>query len=133
MLASRTHPPARNPELLVRALLAANGAAVCWGYVTSEYVGAEVFQYLSPAVLGVLCGGAATAASGNPRSGILSKRVRQIAVIYAVLGAALGFVLEKTYHVLSGSPDVLIPYVIAAAAAWFWTSPPKRRAPKPAS
>ena len=126
-LASRTHPPAGRLELLVRGILAANGAAVAWGYVTAEYVGAELFQYLSPAVLGFLCGGAATAAARHPRGGILGARIRQVAVLYAVLGSGLGFVLEGTYDPVSGSPDVLIPYVIAAAAAWLWTAPPRHR------
>ncbi|MGZ6825887.1 MAG: hypothetical protein ACXVGH_03770 [Mycobacteriales bacterium] len=114
-------------ELLVRAALAGYAAAVGWGYVTAEYVGADLFQYLSPAVLGVLCGGAATAAAGSPRSGPLVLRVRQLSVLLAVLGSALGFVLEGTYGALSSSPDVLVPYAIAAAAAWLWTAPPRSK------
>lgn len=114
-------------ELLVRAALAANAAAVGWGYVTAEYVGADLFQYLSPAVLGVLCGGAATAAAAGPRRPPLLTQVRLVAVLFAVLGSALGFVLEGTYSALSSSPDVLVPYVITAAAAWLWTAPPRAR------
>ena len=118
---------ARNRELLVRAALAANGAAIIWGYVTAEYVGAELFAYLSPAVLGVLCGGAATAASGNPGAGALSNRIRLVCMVYALLGTAFGFVLEGTYGALSASTDVLVPYAIAVAAAALWTTPPKKR------
>ncbi len=118
---------ARDRELLVRAALGANAAAIAWGYVTSEYVGAELFAYLSPAVLGVLCGGAATAASGSPAAGALSNRIRLVCVLYALLGTAFGFVLEGTYGALSASTDVLIPYAIAAAAAALWTTPPKKR------
>ncbi|MCW2599313.1 MAG: hypothetical protein JWM02_1142 [Frankiales bacterium] len=110
----------------MRGALAANVAAVAWGYVTAEYVGSQPFQYLSPAILGVLCGGAATAAAGTPLRGVLSDRVRVLSVVYALLGAALGFVLEGTYAALSTSPDVLVPYAIAAAAAWLWTAPPRR-------
>lgn len=112
-------------ERLVRAALAAYGAAVAWGYVTSEYVGAEVFQYLSPAVLGVLAGGAATAAAGHPGPGVLSNRIRWVVGLCALLGTALGFVLEGTYGALSSSLDVLVPYVIAVAAGWLWAAPPK--------
>ncbi|MCU1595617.1 MAG: hypothetical protein JWO12_3009, partial [Frankiales bacterium] len=61
-----SYPAAAPRERVVRAALAASAAAIAWGYVTAEYVGADVFKYLSPAVLGVLCGGAATAAAGNP-------------------------------------------------------------------
>jgi hypothetical protein len=120
--------PARPPderELLVRAALAAYAAAVAWGYVTAEYVGAGYFAYLSPAVLGVLCGGAATSAAGSPRPGPLLQRVRLAAVLLALLGSGLGFVLEGTYGVLSASTDVLVPYAITVAAAWLWTSPPR--------
>lgn len=122
-----THRPAGRLELLVRGILAANGAAIAWGYVTAEYVGAELFQYLSPAVLGFICGAAATAAAGHPRGGILNARMRQVAVLYAILGCGFGFALEGTYDPVSGSPDVLIPYAISAAAAWLWTAPPRRR------
>lgn len=118
---------ARNRELLVRASLGANAAAILWGYVTSEYVGAEWFQYLSPAFLGVLCGGTATAAARNPAPGVLSNRIRLVSVLYALLGTSFGFVLEGTYPALSTSSDVLIPYAIAAAAAALWTTPPKKK------
>jgi hypothetical protein len=129
--AARRHPAADDRELLVRAGLAASGAAIAWGYVTAEYVGADLFKYLSPAVLGVLCGGAATAAAASPRRGRLATRVRLLAVLYAVLGAGLGFLLEGTYEPVSGNIEVLLPYAIAAAAAWFWTAPPGKRQPKP--
>lgn len=119
--------PAPNSELLVRAALAAFAAAIGWGYVTAEYVGADVFQYLSPAVLGILCGGAATAAAGTPGRGVLSSRIRVVASAFSVLGSALGFVLEGTYAATSTQLDVLLPYAIAAAAAWLWTAPPGRK------
>jgi hypothetical protein len=122
----RGRRPADGRELLVRAALAAYGAAVAWGYVTAEYVGAGLFQFLSPAVLGVLAGGAATAAAGSPRSGVLSTRVRLVALAYAFLGCALGFVLEGTYGVFSTSSDVLLPYAITLTAVWLWTAPPRR-------
>ena len=109
----------------MRAALAATATAVGWGYVTAEYVGAEVLQYLSPAVLGVLCAAAATAAAGSPGVGRLAVLVRWLAVLYAVLGTALGFVLDGSYPALSGSPHVLLPYAIAAAAAWLWTARPR--------
>lgn len=118
---------AQHRELLLRATLAANAVAIAWGYVTAQYVGSDLFQYLSPAVLGVLSGGAATAAAGSPGHGALLHRIRLIAVTYAVLGTALGFVLEGTYPVAAPSTDVLIPYVIAAGGAWLWTTPPRKR------
>lgn len=113
----------------MRATLAANGAAIAWGYVTAEYVGADYFEYLSPAVLGVLCGGAATAAAGSPRAGVLLHRIRLVCVLYALLGTAFGFVLEGTYGALSTSSHVLVPYAIAAGAAWLWTTAPRQPSP----
>lgn len=122
---ARRYPVAGEQELLIRAVVVANVLAVAGGYVNAEYVGAPIFQYLAPAVLGVLCGGGATAAAATPRTGTLSTRVRAVSTVYAVLGSALGFVLEGTYAAISTSFDVLLPYAIAAAAAWFWTAPPK--------
>lgn len=112
----------------MRAALAAEAVALLWGKVTSEYIGAPTFQYLSPAVLGVLCGGAATSAARVPvlRSR-LGLRVRLIGVLAAVVGVAYGVLDEGTHHPLSSSSQVLVPYAIAAAASFLWTQPPRRR------
>ena len=124
---SRERRRAENRELLLRATLAANAASLAMGYVVAEYVQADLFEWLAPAVLGVLTGLAATSASNNPRDGVLARRVRLVSGIYALLGTAYGFVLEGTFGVLSTSTDVLVPYLIAIAAAWAWTTPPKRK------
>jgi hypothetical protein len=124
---SRERRRAENRELLLRATLAANAASLAMGYVVAEYVQADLFEWLAPAVLGVLTGLAATSASNNPRDGVLARRVRLVSGIYALLGTAYGFVLEGTFGVLSTSTDVLVPYLIAVAAAWAWTTPPKRK------
>jgi hypothetical protein len=54
-----------------------------------------------------------------------------VALGYALLGCALGFVLEGTYGVFAASSDVLLPYLITLAAGWLWTAPP-RPLPAPA-
>jgi hypothetical protein len=125
----RSYPAPGERELLVRGALVANALSLGGGYVNAEYVGSPVFQYLAPAVLGVLCGGGAVAAAATPHGGPLSTRVRAVATVYAVLGSALGFVLEGTYAATSSSLDVLLPYAITAAAAWLWTAPPKPKRP----
>jgi hypothetical protein len=124
----RAYPAAGPTELLVRAAAVAAVLAVAGGYVNQEYVGSPIFQYLAPAVLGVLVGGGATAAAGSPRAGALLQRVRWVATLYALLGSALGILLEGTYDVLSGKTDVLLTYLISMSAAWFWTAPPRSRA-----
>jgi hypothetical protein len=93
--------------------------------VGSEYVGATVFEYLGPFVVGMICGGAATRAAQTNGRGQLGKAVRGISAVVALLGVAYSFLLEKSHHVLSGSPDVLLPYAAAVAGALLWTLPPR--------
>lgn len=118
--------PASAGELVVRAVLAAHGAALVAGVVLAQYPGSPVFQYAAPAVGGAAVGAAATAAAGEPRGPVL-QRVRALAVVYAVLAAGFGFVLDGTYGVLDLDQAVLIPYLVAGACAWLWTRPPKPR------
>jgi hypothetical protein len=53
--------------------------------------------------------------------------VRVLAAVLAVLGVALSFVIEGSLDVLAVDPDVLLPYVAAAAGALLWTIPPRSR------
>jgi hypothetical protein len=123
--------PARRPpgdlERLVRAALAAYAVAVVGGPVGSEYVGATIFEYLGPLVVGVVCGGAATRAAGTHGHEPVGRVVRWLAAGLAVLGVGLSFVLEQSHDPLSVSPDVLLPYAAAVAGALLWTMPPRRR------
>jgi hypothetical protein len=118
--------PAGALERLVRAALAAYSVALLGGLVASEYVGATVFSYLGPFVVGVVSGGAATRAAATDGRGALGTRVRVLAAIYAVVGVGLSFLIEGSLSVLSASPDVLLPYAAAAAGAVLWTMPPRR-------
>lgn len=115
-------------ELLLRGTLAANFSAIAMGYVVAQYVQADLFEYLAPIVLGLLCGFCASSAAGNPRAGVLANRIRLVCAIYALLGTAYGFVLEGTFGVFSASKDVLVPYALAVGAAWVWTTPPRTKA-----
>lgn len=121
----------KQPELLVRGVLAAYGTAVVWAFVTAEYVGAGWFQYLAPGLLGILCGGAAVAAAASPRPGVLLLRVRVASVVCSLLGVGLGFLLENPFTRPSLQLDVVLPYLIAAVGAWFWTAPPQPRKRRP--
>lgn len=112
-------------ERLVRGALAAHGVAVLGGVVAAEYVDAPLFSYLTPFVVGVLTAAAAQAASGAARTGRDAARLRVVAVIYALLGVALGFVLEKSTGTLETS--TLLPYAAAVVGVVLWTLPPKVR------
>lgn len=122
-----THPAPPPGEQLVRAALAASGVALLGGVVAAQYVGAELFAYLTPFVVGVLSGAAAQAASGGGRGGAVAMRVRLVAAVYAVAGVALGFALERSKDALDSS--ALIPYTAAVAGVVLWTLPPKAQPP----
>ncbi|MBK5308135.1 MAG: hypothetical protein JJD92_15725 [Frankiaceae bacterium] len=123
---STVRPPG-DLERLVRAALAAYVVGLVGGLVASEYVGATVFAYLGPFVVGVTCGGAATRAARTDGRGLLGTRVRTVGAVLAVLGIALSFVVEGSLGVLELSPDVLLPYAAAVAGALLWTMPPRPR------
>ena len=123
----QAHVPATPLELLVRGALGANLVAVAMAFVVAEYVQATFFEYAAPAILGAFVGGVALAASGQPR-GRDGTRMRLVAVLYTLLGCAFGFVKEGTFGAFSTSSDVLLPYLVAVAACWLWTLPPKAAA-----
>jgi hypothetical protein len=114
-------------ERLVRGTLAALGAAVLGGVVAAQYVGAELFAYLTPFVVGVLCGAAAQAAAGGSRRGTTALQVRAAAATCAVLGVGLGLLLEASSPPLSAS--AVVPALLAVAGAVLWTVPPRRAQP----
>lgn len=129
MTSSETGPPADPPggdlERYVRAALGSYAVALLGGVVAAQYVGAAVFAYLTPFVVGVLTGAAAQGAAGIAKGGPGGNAVRLIAAVYAVLGIALGFVLERSEGVLSSAS--VLPYVAAIVGVVLWTLPPKQR------
>jgi len=128
-LSPRTQAPPPTPlELLVRATLGAHGAAVLAGLINSEYIGSDFFAYVAPAIAGVATGAAAAAAAPGRR---VLRLVRIVGVFFGVAAVALGFVVEGSYDPTDLRTEVLVPYALAAAAAWLWTAPPRRKARKP--
>jgi hypothetical protein len=125
--AGTTTRPPTDLERLVRAALAAFAVALLGGLVASEYVGATVFSYVGPFVVGVVCGGAATKAAGSDGRGPLGTRVRVIGAVLGVLGVGFGFLEEQSMRPLSADVHVLLPYVAAVAGAVLWTVPPRPR------
>ena len=126
--AAPSSPPASPVERLVRGALAAYGVALLGGVVAAQYVDAQLFAYLTPFVVGVLTAAAAQSASAAARTGREALQVRVLAGVYAVVGVALGFALEKSKDVLDAS--ALVPYLAAVVGVVLWTLPPKARPPK---
>lgn len=124
-MTASNRPPVPVLERVVRAALAAQGASVLGAVVASQYVQAPLFSYLTPFVVGVLTAAAAQAAAGGARSGPQAQRVRLIAIGYALLGVALGFVLEQSTSIVDSS--TLLPYAAAVVGVLLWTLPPKAR------
>jgi hypothetical protein len=118
-------PPAAPLERLVRGTLAAFGAALLGGVVAAQYVGAELFAYLTPFVVGVVCGASAQGAAGGARRGRTAVQVRVAAAACAVLGVGLGLLLERSTAPLSAL--AVVPAALALAGALLWTAPPRAR------
>lgn len=124
-----TGPPSPSAlERVVRAALAALGAALLGGLVAAQYVDAELFAYLTPLVVGAACGAAAQAAAGTGRA--LARRppagrVRSAGAVGGVLAVGIGFLLEGSTDPLS--VDAVVPVALAVAGALLWTLPPRHR------
>jgi len=118
---------ARDLERYVRAALASTATALAGGVVAAQYVGSGLYGYIAPAVVGVLTGAAAQAAARGPgsekQSGPGTNPIRVLAAAYAVLGVALGFVLERSQGVFDLAS--LGPYACAVAGVLFWTLGPR--------
>jgi hypothetical protein len=116
---------ATDVERYVRAALASTAVALLGGVVAAQYVEAAVFSYLTPFVVGVLTAAAAQKAFGRAGSASAAVGIRVLAGAYAVLGVALGFVLERSVEVTASSS--VLPYLAAVGGVVLWTLPPKRR------
>jgi hypothetical protein len=121
------HRPASSLERWVRAGLGAMLACLVGGAVATQYVDTRYFSLIAPALVGLACGAAATAASG--RYGWVPLVVSALA---ALLGTALGFRLTiGGQNPLSNAGEVGPPYLCAVLGAAAWPivfGPPRRRA-----
>jgi hypothetical protein len=79
---------------------------------------------VTPLVLGVLTAEAAQRAAGAPRRAALAAGVRGLAAFLAVLGTALGFLVEGSAAPLSGG--AVLPYAAAVLGVLVWTAAPAR-------
>lgn len=129
------HPLTGPPPLDLRALVTAGClcgiVVVPAGLISSQYVGAGVVGYAVPMFVGIIVSIAAEYGAG-PRRG---PRLRYLAMLYSVLAIAIGlhdprasgsvFVARNNVLPLPEWVQALLLYVIAAAAAWLWTAPPR--------
>jgi hypothetical protein len=120
--AGRTAPPPVDLATLVRAGVCCGLVAPLAGLVASEYVGAGIVGWVVPAFVGIVVAMVAEAAARKRRGQVL----RWLAVAYSVVAIAVGLADPRA----AGSPftpvgRVLGQYVVAAAAAWYWTAPPR--------
>lgn len=103
-------------------------AALAGGWVSSQYVDAQVFSLVLPALTGCLCGWVTLRCARPMTRGPLGYAVRVLAVLAAVAGTVCSFrFVPGGQSALHPAGRVLPPYAAAAAAAWLWTRPPSRR------
>lgn len=111
-------------ERTVRAALGAYAVAVPMALVVSEYVGAGLFGFVLPFLLGVLSAEAAQRAAATPRA---PREVRLAALVPALVGTALGLALEGSTPLLSGSG--LLTVAATGAGVALWLAPPREKRP----
>jgi hypothetical protein len=120
-------PRASAAERLVRASVAAFAVSFAGAWVAAQYVDTQYFALVAPALVGVGCAWAATAAGGPA----LTRACVAIAAVAAVLGTALSdrLVPGGQNLFLPASPR-LPPYLAAVIGALVWPvlfGPPRQR------
>jgi hypothetical protein len=113
-----TRPTLPDSARLVSGVLVGFLVAVAAGAVSSQYVGAQLFDLAAPALTGIAAGIAATSAARTRGRGPLDWPLRWTAAGLAVLGTALAFRLvpggDSPFTPLSA---VLPPYLAAVGGA----------------
>lgn len=111
---------------ILAAAVSCHLAALAGGAVASQYVDVTFFDVIVPAGIGIVCGAVAEAAARGTRG----SELRVVAVLYAVVGAV------AAVRFVPGPQSLVTPlaatwpgYAAAAAGAWLWTAPPRRRKP----
>jgi len=125
-------PPPPTSEWLLRAGLAALAVAFLGAWVAAQYVDTQYFAVIVPALVGLACAWAATAAAGRTSRGSAPRIVVVIAAAAAVLGTALSDRLVPGGQNLFVPPGHrLPPYLAAVVGAFAWPvlfGPPRSRA-----
>jgi hypothetical protein len=112
--------PARRPERVVRAALAALAASYPTGWVAAQYVNVEYMSLLWPLVLGIAVSWASSAAAGR-RERADQPGVLAAAAAGALLGTALGFrIFDIPVTPLEPLHVVWGPYAAALVGVLIW-------------
>ena len=120
--------PVPTGEGVIRAALAVLPVSLLGGAIASEYVGTDVFGIVTPFLVGVACGAVAVAAAGAVRRPEGLRAVRLVGLLYALIATGYGFrFVVGGEDPFAPAGDRIWPYAAAAAGAWLWTIPPKRR------
>src|SRR3954464_2630937 len=124
-------PPSRT-ERLLRAALATLGIGFVGAWVAAQYVDTQYFAVVVPALIGLACAWAATAAAGMASAARPPRVLIVIAAVTAVLATALSDrLVPGGQNLFAPAGHPLPPYLAAIIGALAWPvlfGPPKKRA-----
>jgi hypothetical protein len=122
-----SEPPVTAAEQVVRAGLAAVALAFAGAWVAAQYVDTQYFALIAPALVGLGCAWAASAAG----RGLPMRVVLIVAGVTAVLGTALSDrLVPGGQNLFLPASHRLPPYLAAVVGALAWPvlfGPPRRR------
>jgi len=118
---------------MLRAALAALGIGYVGAWVAAQYVDTQYFAVVVPALIGLACAWAATAAAGMATATRPPRMLMVIAAVTAVLATALSDrLVPGGQNLFVPAGHRLPPYVAAVIGALAWPvlfGPPKKRRP----
>lgn len=122
----RAARPPVDLRAVVGATVACHLSSLFAAAVVSQYVGVKFFALILPAFAGVSLSIAAERGAGGARGPLL----RVVAVGYAIAATMAGHKFVPGGSAFSPLRLVGPPVLVAAAAAWFYSAPPKPRPAK---
>ena len=116
---------------MLRAALAALGIGYVGAWVAAQYVDTQYFAVVVPALIGLACAWAATAAAGMATAARPPRMLMVIAAVTAVLATALSDrLVPGGQNLFAPAGHRLPPYLAAIIGALAWPvlfGPPKKR------
>lgn len=128
---SAAAPAPPRSEWLTRAAVAALGVAYVGAWVAAQYVDTQYFALIVPALIGLACAWAASAAAGKTSAARPPRVLVLIGAVAAVLGTALSDrLVPGGQNLFVPAGHRLPPYLAAVIGAYAWPvlfGPPKAR------